>query len=160
MMSIQLAQADTGYLPTARVIANYIGSIMKMGLGISGTRAVQMANAKIDPAQRFYMVEYNHAALLLAQEFSHISQSSWVHHLGNNMGYRLVEIPICRYGLVVDPVTRQCVKEYVAVTLPEPEPEPEPSEELEPTEEEEKRKVSGTVLILVALVALFILRGR
>ena len=160
MMSIELAQADSGYLPTARVIANYIGNIMKMGLGISGARAVQMASAKLAPAQRFYQVEYNHAALLLAQEFPHISQSSWVHHLGNYMGYRLVEIPICRYGYVVDPVTRECVSEHVPVVLPEPEPEPAPTEELEPTEEEEKPKPSGTVFLLIGLVVLLFLRGK
>lgn len=155
MNSIELAQAE--FLPAAQLIARYVTDVISKQ-GLAPDRAVRTANARLSPDQRFYSVEYDHASIILWRSFPYLNQGAWRIKLGNNMGYRLVEMPICRYGYVVDPVTRQCVEEYVDVVSPEP----EPTEEVEPTEPtEEKAKLSGVVLLLIGLgVALLFLRRK
>lgn len=155
---MNLSQTDqSGFLPAARLIADRIARIIGGQMGISAENAVKMANNSIDPAQRFYPLEYDHASIILSQQFPHIQQGAWRQHLGNYMGYRLREMPICRHGFVIDPVTRQCVKEYVPPEIPEEVPV-EPPEVV--IEEKEEAKLSGITLLLVGLLAFLVLRGR
>lgn len=120
----------TGYAPAAQLIASSVLSAMQSGYGVTADQAVRMANAQINPAQRFYEVEFHHAATLLSQSYPAVQIGAWLHHLGNNMGYRKVIMPICAYGEVVDPVTRACVPERVLI----------PQEEVPEERREEKRE--------------------
>jgi len=109
----------TGYTEAAQVIASSVLSAMRTGYGVTADQAVRIADAQINPAQRFYDVEFHQAATLLAQSYPAVTVNAWLLHLGNNMGYRKVVMPICHYGEMVDPVTRACVPETALAPTPE-----------------------------------------
>lgn len=110
----------TGFLPTSQAIASAIIAILKTGYGITADQAVRMADNQMNPDQRFFEVEFHHAAILLAQSYPSVYVSAWLQLLGNYMGWRKRAIPTCPYRQVIDPVTRECVPETVpAVEIPE-----------------------------------------
>lgn len=135
----------TGYMEAAQMLASSILAVLRAGYGVTPDQAVRMADRQINPDQRFYDVEFHQAAILLNQSYPAVTTNAWLLHLGNMIGYRRVIIPICRYGEVVDPVTRACVPETVIAPEPEvripevPEREAEvPAERPEERPEEKK----------------------
>ncbi len=131
----------TGYAEAAQMIASSVLAAMQSGYGATPDQAVRMADRQINPAQRFYDVEFNQAATLLAQSYPAVTVNAWLLHLGNNMGHRRVVMPVCPYGEVVDPVSRACVPETVLAPEPElriPEAGEVPAERQEERPEEKK----------------------
>jgi len=108
-------EEPTGYLPAAQMIASAVGSVMDSGYGVTPTQAIRVADSQIDPAYKFYQVEFQQAATLLGQSHPAVHVNTWLMFLGNNMGYRKVVMPICRYGEVADPMTKACVPESVLI---------------------------------------------
>lgn len=119
-------------LPEADALARLIGVQVAAGYEISASKAVQVANGQIQPQQRYYDVELKQAADLLGVHYPKAAtRDAWYFALKNNMGYRLVEMPICSYGQVIDRVTRSCVAPSKQTPKVEPKP-PEPSLPAEP----------------------------
>jgi len=82
--------------------------------GIDAATAVARADGRLLPEQRGYLIEFKDAAAMLNIAFPQIWQEAWLITLKNNMGYRLVEIPICGYRYSEDPVSRKCVRVTLA----------------------------------------------
>lgn len=122
---------DSASLPNAILIADLVYEQYTAGFGVPLSTAVRQADGRIQPDQRFYDVEFKGAAIKLASYKP--DETVDVFHIGlkNNMGYRLVDIQACRYGYVVDPVTRECVEETTTPPVIPPDTYQEPPDDTE-----------------------------
>lgn len=144
------------YLYTAEVIAGLIAEHYESALRPGRIIAIKMADAKISPDQRFYLVEFDQASqILAARSITTETAQNWFELMKIHMAYRLVEITLCEYGQEIDPITRQCITE--AVNDWEPEPKPKPKREPLLSEE-----ASSLILPLgiIGIVLLVMLGGR
>ena len=144
------------YLYTAEVIAGLIAEHYESALRPGRIVAIKMADAKIRPDQKFYLVEFDQAAqILAARSITTETAQNWFELMKIHMQHRLVEIPVCEYGQETDPITRQCVTEAVNDWEPEPEPGARPKPLL-------SEKASSLILPLsiVVIVLLVMLGGR
>jgi len=154
---------ETGaeYLYSAKIIADLVAKHHAGAYQYSRPDAVRMADGDIRQDQRFYDTEYKQAAEILATRFpTGVGASDWYMFLRNKMGYRLVDMPFCSYGMEPDPVTRKCVQERVAPGGNGYDPildlEPKP-----PEDEEKESEWEGLIIPLgiVGIIALVMLGG-
>jgi len=158
---------DTGakYLYSAKIIADLVAKHYGGAYQYTRPDAVRMADGDIRQDQRFYDTEYKQAAEILATTFpTDVAASDWYMFLRNKMGYRLVDVPFCSYGMEPDPVTRKCVTERVDIPrgngyepIPGLEPKPPPYE----NDEEEESEWAALIIPLgiVGIIALVMLGG-
>ena len=142
------------YLYTAEVIAGLIAEHYESALRPGRIVAIQLADAKIRPDQKFYLVEFDQASkILAARSITTETAQNWFLLMKTHMANRIVEIALCEYGQEIDPITRQCVIEPVKKFEPEPKPKPEPLL---------SEKTSSLILPLsiVVIVLLVMLGGR
>lgn len=160
------------YLYTSEMIANLVAKHYRSPYQYGRIESVRKADGDIRPDQRFYEREYQQAAEILAGRFPEgVGKNEWYMFLRNYMGYRLVDMAFCSYGMEPDPVTRKCVQERREAPrrdVVELTPDREPTPGLEPKpkpptdkDEEEESKWAGLILPLgiVAVLGVVMLSG-
>ena len=156
----QVAQniLDAAQLPFARQIAEWVKNAMAGGYGLKQSEAIRTADGKMPKDQRLYDSELIGASYILSQETRFNDFNSWVLLFNRNMGWRRVDYMACRYGFVLDPVTRQCVK--IEEARPGPVITEPPALKIDDAkiadEEKEKPKMSMTSWILIGIVGAFL----
>jgi len=117
-----------GNLPNAVLIEQLVIEAVSMGYGLGPSAAVQYADGRLRPEQRFYDSELIGAADRLSRSAPEWSNADgWYIALKNKMGYRITQFVACPYGFETDPVTRECIKPSPKPAgQPKPTPEPEP----------------------------------
>ena len=147
------------------MIANLVAKHYRSPYQYGRIESVRKADGDIRPDQRFYEREYQQAAEILAALFPEgVGKNEWYTFLRNYMGYRLVDMAFCSYGMEPDPVTRKCVQERVDLApsrngyeaTPGIEPRPKPDKD-----EEEDSKLADLILPLgiVAVLGVVMLSG-
>jgi hypothetical protein len=153
------------YLHTSQTIANLVAEHYRSPYQYGRIESIREADGDIRPDQRFYDREYQQAAEILAALFPEgVGKNEWYMFLRNYMGYRLLDMPFCSYGMEPDPVTRKCVQERVREAprrdVLEPTPDREPTPGLEPRpkpppdEKDEESKWADLILPLGIVVVL------
>ena len=145
------------YVYTAEMIADLVAKHHSSLYQYGRIESVRKADSDIRPDQRFYAVEYRQAAEILADRFPEgVGKNEWYTFLRNYMGYRIVDMPFCSYGMEPDTVTRQCVQERGEIPQRRDIP-------VEPTpDQKDERSKTGDLILplgIVAVLALAMLSG-
>lgn len=153
----QVAQniLEAAQLPFARQLAEWVKNAMAGGYGLKQSEAIRTADGKMPRDQRLYDSEIIGASYILSQETRFNDFNSWVLLFNNNLFWRRVDYMACRYGFIVDPVTRECVK--IEEARPGPDViEPPALKIADEEEEKEKPKMSITGWLVIGVVGAFI----
>lgn len=156
----QVAQniLEAAQLPFARQLAEWVKNAMAGGYGLKQSEAIRTADGKMPRDQRLYDSEIIGASYILSQETRFNDFNSWVLLFNNNLGWRRVDYTACRYGYIVDPVTRECVR--IEEAQPGPDVIEPPALKIDDKkiedagllDDKEKQKISLTGWVLIGIV--------
>lgn len=113
------------FRPFARTLFAMIKANVDTGL-YTPADSCKNLRIQLDPRQKMYEVEINHAALMLEEAFPSITNGAWIIHMKNAFGDRIVAPTVCAGTMVLDPITRACVSTDPLPPLPIPDPIPDP----------------------------------